>query len=165
MFEVEGRVRKRLTRTARRTLASLPACLALAGCYSFAPVDRAVLEPGMSVRITLEREEVLRQADARGDLDPVLRGTITDQTTEETLGLLYRPAGTSRFNRFLAVPWSGVRQVEAKAFSPARTVGLVAIGAAITVAVIAVTDQSGENTGEDPPGDNLVSIPLPWFRW
>jgi hypothetical protein len=156
-------VRKRLKRITRRTLPWLPACLALPGCYTFTSVEPAALEPGMSVRVTIDRAEAVKQAEVLGGTGTVVQGTVSDQSTPDSIGIFFRPTGLTRFNSFVEVPWSSVQQVEAKSFSPSRTAGLVAIGAVVAVAVIAVADELGTADGEDPPPNNLVSIPLSWF--
>lgn len=140
----------------------------MAGCYSFAPIESAAVTPGSSVRIRLTREETLRQADALDRLQSVLTGIATDATNAQALTLSYRlpsptPSQPNRFNGLMTVPWSSILEVEEKHFSPGRTVGLAAIGVAIAVAILAVTDESGTGPNEGGPTPDRAIVPF--FRF
>lgn len=136
-----------------RSLALLPACVALVACHTFRPIDPSTVRPGMAVRVTLEPGEAARQADVLGgpSPSPVVRGTITEQTTDENMALAFRPPSVSRFNSFISVPWSGVERIEGKVLSPARTIGLAAGAIAVAAVVVAVTDESSGPSAEPPP--------------
>lgn len=154
--------------TARRCGRALLCVLAFgssSGCYTFAPIEPATVRPGMSVRVTLETEEVLRQAEVLGDLDPVIRGETTEGTTADRVALSFRRSGVSQFNRYISAPWSSVREVEHKVFSAPRTIGLVAAGVVVAVAVASVVDELGQSSGEGPPVNNSVTVPLFRFFW
>ena len=142
----------------------------MAGCQTFVPIESAAVAPGTAVRIRLTREETLRQADALGRLQSVLTGIATDATNAQALTFTYRlpsptPSQPNRFNGLMRVPWSSIVQVEEKRFDAGGTIGLAAIGAAIAVAVLAVTDESGTSQGEGGPTPDRAIIPLFRFVW
>ena len=141
--------------------------LSLGGCYTFRPADPSTIEPGMAVRVTISREEVIQQAEVLGGLVTDVQGTATEQTDDQALRLSFRTVGmgpNARFNSFLSVPWSGIEQVESKVFSTPRSIVAAALGAVITVAILAVTDVSGLG-GEDEPPMNAFRLPLLRFIW
>lgn len=144
-------------------MAALPtlvlACLVLVGCHTFRPIEPATVRPGMSVRVTLEPGEAARRASVLGGADAV-RGTVTEQTSDQNMALAFRPSAASRFNRFISVPWSGVERIEGKVLSPARTIGLAAGAIAVALAVLSITDQSSEGGPEPPPVDESRRIQI-----
>ena len=152
-----------------RTALLVAGLVLMAGCYTFAPVESAAVVPGSAVRVTLTREETLNQADALGQLQSVLTGVATDATSAQLLTFIYRlpnptPSQRNRFNGLMSVPWSSILQVEEKRFSSGRTIGLAAIGVAIAVAILAVTDESGtgEREGGGPTPDAAI---VPFLRF
>lgn len=154
-------------RSTRLVLASA-GLVVVAGCQSFTRIEPATVNPGAAIRITLDREETLRQADRLGQLQSVINGVATDASDGSSLSLTYRlpsptPTQPNRFNGLMTVPWANIVQVEKRHFSAGKTVGLVAVGAAITVAILVVNDESGGGPSEGGPTPNAAIIPL--LRW
>ncbi|MDT8340025.1 MAG: hypothetical protein RQ751_00815 [Longimicrobiales bacterium] len=161
-----------MTRPHVRKGGVLMALLSLAGCHSFTPVDRSAIEPGQSLRVTLTREEALRQVEALGDLREQIQGTVRE-AGGPSLGLTMasppayavgdpRAAG---LRSYLELPWSGVERVELKRFDWVRTGLFAAAAAVVTVAILEVTDDSGGGNGEGGGVDQQrVRIPLLTFR-
>ena len=140
-----------------------------AGCYAFVPIQSAAVTPGTRVRITMDREETLRQADALGQLQSVVTGVTTDGTNATSVSFIYRlpsptPAQPNRFNGLMSVPWSSVVQIEEQRFSAGRTLGLAALGAVVTVAVLAATE-GGTSQECDTPGPDVDAALIPIFRF
>ena len=141
----------------------------MAGCYTFVPIQSAAVRPGTQVRITLDREETLRQADALGQLQSVITGVTTDGTNAASVSFTYRlpsptPSQPNRFNGLMSVPWSSVVQIEEQRFSAGRTIGLGALGALVAVAVLAATEGGTSQEG-DTPGPDVDAALIPIFRF
>jgi len=153
------------TRRSGRALLCLLAFGSSSACYTFAPTEPSAVRPGMSVRVTLEAEEVLKQVEVLGGLDPVIRGEATEETTADRVALSFRRSGVSQFNSYFSAPWSSVREVEHKVFSAPRTIGVGLAGAAVVVAVLSVVNELGQSSGEGPPISNSVTVPIFRFFW
>lgn len=159
-----------IMRTTRIALLSAGIVL-IAGCHVFVPIESAAVAPGTAVRITLTREETLRQARDLdlGQLQSELTGIATDATSAQALTFTYRlpsptPSQPNRFNGLMSVPWSSIISVEEKRFSAGRTIGLAAIGAAIAVAVLGATNDSGTSP-QDDTGPTPNAAIIPFFRF
>lgn len=157
-------------RMVSRSLMAIMAVPLLGGCYAYADVDGATVSPGSTVRVSLDRDEAVRQIDALGGLRERVEGMVTGQTTERAVTLTVRqsatPAAGGRFNAYVVLPWSSITRVEAKHFSPQRTALAAAGAGALAVATLsvlnAITDgdpSEGSNTNE------AVRIPLIRLRW
>jgi hypothetical protein len=151
------------------------ACLALAvfaggACYSYVEVPADAVSPGDKVRVTMTRDEVLRQADLLERLDEDLEATVMENNPGTGLSVTFPDPNSAvagpEFNRLITIPWGGVIRVEGQQFSLAKTLGAVGIGAVIGSAVIAVVTggSEGNRSGETPPIDQDRWIPIPIFR-
>ena len=157
-------------RVSRRMAVLFAGATLLSGCYTFAEVDRSALAPGATIRVTVSREEAVKQIDALGGLKERMEGRVQEQTNGSSLALTVRHAATpseaGRFNAFVSVPWSSVQRVELKRFSPGRTAAIAAgagVVAALTLSVLEGSSKPGE--GEPPPVNDAVRIPLIRFSW
>jgi hypothetical protein len=137
----------------------------LGGCYTWAALDRAEVVPGATVRITLGRDEAVRQIDVLGGLRESVEGRVADQSNEGSLALTVRQSATpsepSRFNAFLSVPWGSVGKMEVKRFSPLKTGAIVAGAGVVAVLTLSVLEGSSSGgPGEGPGTNDAVRIPL-----
>ena len=151
------------------------ACLAVAvfaggACYSYVEVPADAVSPGDKVRVTMTREEVLRQADILERLDEELEATVMENDVTAGLSVTFPDPNSAvagpEFNRLITVPWGGVVRVEGHQFSLPKTLGAIGIAAVIGGAVVAVVTggSEGSRSGETPPIDEDRWIPLPLFR-
>lgn len=139
--------------------------LALEGCYAFGPTEPSAVAPGMGVRVTISQEEALRQVEALGGLVTEVRGTVTEQTDDQILGLSFRAVGlgpNARFNSFVLVPWGSVEQIESKTFSTFRTVAAAALGVVMTVAILSVADLTSLGGDDEPPVNSFSLFRFSW---
>lgn len=139
-------------------------------CYTFVEVPADAVAPGDKIRITMTRDEVLRQADLLERLDEELEATVMENDPGTGLSVTFPDPNSAvagpEFNRLITIPWGGVVRVEAPEFSLPKTVGAVAIGAVIVGAVVAVVTggNQGDRSGETPPIDQDRWAPIPLFR-
>lgn len=151
----------------RRTAVGVLLAGSVGACQTFVPVDARAVPEGTPVRVTLTPEEAARQAEAIGELTQRVEGTVT-AAENGSAGLPLTipsrgstPASTARFNTFVSVQWDGIRTVEEKRFSWARTGLLAAVGAVATVVILSVTEGSSEGGPGEGPGENSdVRIPI-----
>ncbi|MEZ4414930.1 MAG: hypothetical protein R3E10_04185 [Gemmatimonadota bacterium] len=135
---------------------------ALGACQTFAPVDPRAVEAGDPVRVTLTREEALKQADVIGELTERVEGRVAEPTDAAALALTIpargsTPATGSRFNTYLALPWDGLVSVEEKRFSWARTGALAAVTGVAVAVILSVTEGSSQGgPGEGPPDNSDI---------
>lgn len=157
-------------RRVRRNLWVVLAVPFLGGCYAYADIDSAAVSPGATVRVSLDREEAVRQIDALGGLRERVEGQVTEQTTDRAVALTVRqsatPAAGGRFNAFVVLPRSSITRVELKRFSPQRT-ALAAAGAGVlAVATLSVLNAITDGDPSEGPNTNdAVRIPLLRLRW
>lgn len=152
------------------TAAAVLAVLAGSACYSYVEVPADAVAPGEKIRVTMTRDEVLRQADLLERLDEEMEATVLENDPGTGLSMTFPDPNSAvagpEFNRMITIPWGGIVRVEAPEFSLPKTVGAVAIGAVIAGAVIAVVTggSEGDRSGETPPIDQDRWIPVPIFR-
>jgi hypothetical protein len=132
--------------------------VASSGCYSYAEIPVDAVRPGQAVRVTLDRAEALRRAEEREEFQQQVTGTVTEQTTAESLGLSYVGTRGSDFRDFMLVNWASIEQVEGREISWLRTGGLAAIGAVVAVAILEIADNSSGAPGEGGINES------PWTR-
>jgi hypothetical protein len=153
-----------------RRSAAMLALWALAGCQAFVETDATAIAPGTAVRVTLERDEALRQADVLGGLETAVQGRVNERTDGTTLALAVSGRGASasdgsRFSAFVQIPWAGISRIEEKRFSPVRTAALAAVGAVVTVLVLQLTDESAGGEGEPGGPNNQLRVPILRIGW
>jgi hypothetical protein len=144
--------------------------LAGSACYSYVEVPADAVAPGDKIRVTMTREEVLRQADILERLDEDLEATVMTNDPGAGLSVTFPDPNSAvagpEFNRLITIPWGGVVRVEGKDFSLPKTLGAIGIGAVIAGSVVALVTggDQGDRSGEGPPIDEDRWIPLPLFR-
>ena len=123
--------------------------IASSGCYSYVEVPVDAVRPGQAVRVTIDRAEALRRAEEREEFQQEITGTVTEQTTTESLGLSYIGTRGSDFRDFMLVNWQSVEQIEGREVAWLRTGGLAVLGAVVAVAILEIADNSsgGPNEG------------------
>jgi hypothetical protein len=144
--------------------------LTSSGCYKYVELDPATLAPGQEIRVTMTREETMRQADVLGSLEERVQGTVAPQSTEEGLALTFRsPLSTAagpQFRSFTTIPFQEITLVEGRAFSWGRTAVAVGVGAVVAGGVLALTTGGGEGErGEGGDPDNSLRFPILQVRW
>lgn len=155
-----------------RTAALALAVVVLPGCYAWTEVPRpsAPVASGTQLRVTVTREEALRQAgESGGDVREVIPGRVVEDEAGR-LGLTMRPARSPAearlFRDYVEVPWSAVVRVEERRFSPLRTAALVAGAGVATVAILSVAEGESADEGGETPGPNEgLRIPLLRLRF
>ena len=152
----------------------IPVAVGLAagtGCYSYLEVPADVVAPDDKIRVTMTRDEVMRQADLLESLDERLQATVMTNDAAAGLSLTFPDPNSSvsgpEFNRVIKIPWEGVVMVEGRTFSWPRTIGMVAIGTVVAVSAAAVVTggfqgSRGSEGGGDPNADR--GVPRPVFR-
>lgn len=141
----------------------VPFLLVGSGCYTWHEVAPATLDPGLDIRVTLDRETALRRLEEAGaELRTTVSGTVTDQTDGQAIGLTTRLRG-SAFNQFELIPRSGVLRIEEKRFSPIRTGGLAALGVGATIAILSVIEGQTDEGIDGPPIDEAGVVRIPIF--
>jgi hypothetical protein len=140
--------------------------LGLAGCSTYRPADRSILDTGDAVRLHLTEEETAEQAPELGSFRDNLVGTIQEMN-QASLGLTIDAAqaeGTPmarRFKRYIEIPWDGVAAVERRQFSWQRTTLAAVAAGLVTWFVLDASNFSGGG-GDEPPNvnQNRITIPL-----
>lgn len=153
-------------RTVMWSVAAL-ASLSMSGCHRYVEIAPEMVSPGDVIRVTLDRQEALRLAGERGELQEELTGTATEQTDERRLGMSYVGTRGSDFRDYLEVQWDAVQRVEGQEISWVRTAGLGALAAVVTVAILEIADESAGKNGEGG-GINesqWTRIPFWSLRW
>lgn len=151
-------------------LLGLLTLLPAAGCYSYQTIRMEEVRPDLPVRLRVTPEAGGRVAPVLGYLTQDLSGTVVSVDRDTMLLTVATPtAPESRTIQLLYqridVPVSQVIEVQQRNFSRGKTyacvAGLVAAGAAVTVA--AFTGFLGERGGEanPPPVENRLVAPLP----
>ncbi len=139
-----------------------------AACHSYAPIERAAVRPGQSVRVEIEREEAIRQVERLGSIRTSIEGAVVDSPAQ-ALGLTIRSGAASaadvvRLNDYLELPWDQVVGVEEKRFNPGRTALGAALAGVLAWAILEVADLSSSgNNGEGgtdafQPGVGLFGV-------
>lgn len=158
-------------RTAPRFAALSAALLLATGCFAWTevPAPTGPVASGTEIRVTLTREEALRQAGEEGDVRTVIPGRVVEDE-DGRLGLTTRgarsPAEARLFRDYREVPWSAVVRVEEKRFSPWRTAALVAGAGVATAIILSVAEGQSEQGEGDGPGTNeAFRVPLLRLRF
>jgi hypothetical protein len=133
----------------------------LAGCYRYTEIRPDAVVVGQEVRVTIDREETLRQADVLGGLRETLTGMVAEESEGSVLALAVPQRGTG-FNDFVRLRYQGILRIEEKEFSPGRTAALAAAGAVVAVGVLALVDQA--TGGDDDDGGINEQMRVPLFR-
>jgi hypothetical protein len=160
-FAVPHSIEELMNRLVRHAGALALIMVASSGCYSYVEVPVDAVRPGQAVRITLDRAEALRRADERDEFQQRVTGTVTEQTTDEAVGLSYIGTRGSDFRDFMLVNWESVELVEGREVSWLRTGGVAALGALAAVAILEIADNSSGGNNEGGINESMwTRIPL-----
>ena len=151
----------------RGTLAvALLAPVAMAGCFSYVPVDLARVEVADRVRAEVDLSEERAAEEPLARLGPVVRGQVLARTPEAlTLRVPLAPGaggspGVPGLAETVAIPAPAIRRLEVREMERGRTVALTMGGAALLGFILYQaferTDPRGQNGENPPPADEAI---------
>ena len=137
----------------RRTLAVTAVAL-LSGCFRYVPAEVGTLPPGNQVRLELTRVAFAELPELPDNSGPDLSGTLVRMDDERLfvrVPINVRMGGlvTQTVQQELAIPASGIVQLERRELSRKRT-GLAVAGGLATLGVIFLSFRESDENPELP---------------
>jgi hypothetical protein len=135
--------------------ATPPLLLLLGGCYTYVPVETAIVPEGEQVRVHLTREGVLALPELDGREGPILTGAVASRSADRIsirVPVVIRREGflQNTLGQNVAVPLAQIERMETRKLSRSRT-GLVVVGTAGVAALVVFKIVDGAWFHE-PPG-------------
>ena len=141
-----------------RSLSVLASLLVLGGCFRYAPVEPAAVEPQTTVRAHLTPGGAQRHQALLGLDDGHLEGTVAGVDDDE-LQLLTGGVGT-RSGATVTLSWGEIDGLERRHLDRGRTLLVAGAGVALGVAVLALVEGGPFSDGGTGGDRDFTRVPL-----
>jgi hypothetical protein len=142
----------------------------LAGCYTYAPIEPAKIEPGTGVRARVTRSAAERLAPLLGTTDArLVSGRLVDSRADTMIVEVPTVVPTTvggtmeRLHQRVSIPRTDLIELETRRLDRFRTAA-VAGGVALVVGAVLIRSLNSNPGSDRPPGGGGVDARLPIWR-
>jgi hypothetical protein len=151
----------------RLTICALPL---LAGCYTYAPIEPAQIQPGAGVRARVTLSAAERLAPLLGTTDARLVngrliGSRADTMIVEVPTIVPTAVGGTmeRLHQRVSIPRTDLVELETRRLDRFRTAAVVG-GVALVAGAVVIRSLNSDPGSDGPPGGGGVDTRLPLWR-